>query len=43
MTLTLEWWDEILNTVKLNNSSEDGILEQIKAKLREQDEGTYQE
>jgi len=44
MALTLKQWNEILNAARPdNNSNGDDILEKIKAKLKEQDEGTFQE
>ncbi|WCR58339.1 hypothetical protein [Wolbachia endosymbiont of Ctenocephalides felis wCfeJ] len=41
MALTLEQWKEILNAVEFNNNPGD-VLEQIKAKLKEQCFDTYQ-
>ncbi|WCR57689.1 ankyrin repeat domain-containing protein [Wolbachia endosymbiont of Ctenocephalides felis wCfeJ] len=42
MALTLEQWEEILNAVEFNNNPGD-VLEQVKAKLKEQYFDTYKE
>ncbi|WCR58341.1 hypothetical protein [Wolbachia endosymbiont of Ctenocephalides felis wCfeJ] len=43
MSLTLEQWKQVLNTLEPNNSNKGTILDQIKAKLQKQHQGIHEE